>query len=94
MTLEEYRKEIDHLDQQLVQLLVKRIECSQKIGVYKKEHNLIIFDPIREEAIIKEKIRLFTEKGIDDPVFVGKLFLLLFEKSREIQQETNPEIEK
>jgi len=86
MTLEEYRKEIDDLDRQLVELLIKRMNCSQKIGLYKKEQHLVVFDPIREEAVIQEKIRLFAEKSLDDPAFVRKLFLVLFEKSREMQK--------
>ena len=86
MTLEKYRKEIDDIDRQLVELLIKRMDCSRNIGIYKKEHHLVVFDPAREEAIIKEKIKLFQEKGVDDPDFVRKLFLILFEKSREVQQ--------
>lgn len=86
MMLDKYRKEIDDIDRQLVALLIKRMECSRSIGICKKEQHLVFFDPVREEAIVQEKIRLFAEKGIDDPQFVRKLFLVLFEKSREIQK--------
>ena len=86
MPLDKYREEIDDIDRQLVELLIKRIDCSQKIGLYKKEHHLAVFDLSREEAIVQEKIRLFAEKGLDDPSFVRKLYVVIFDKSREMQK--------
>lgn len=83
---EELRQQIDRIDQQLVQLLMERMSCSRKIGIYKKKNRRVIYDPLREEEIIQEKIKLFQEKRFNDPLFVRKLFLLLFEKSREMQE--------
>ncbi len=84
--LTELRQQIDAIDKQVVQLLIERMTCSQKIGDYKKKNNLPISDPLREEEIIQEKIKLFAERDLADPLFVRKLFLLLFEKSREMQE--------
>ena len=38
--LEEYRKEIDKLDQELIEVLSKRFEVVEKVWEYKKEHDI------------------------------------------------------
>ncbi len=41
--LEDYRKELDALDRELVALFEKRMQLSQSIGNYKRAHDLPIF---------------------------------------------------
>ena len=52
-TLTELRKEIDTIDDQLRELLIKRMDICLDIAVYKKRHNLCIKDERREEDILK-----------------------------------------
>jgi chorismate mutase/prephenate dehydratase len=52
-----WRTQIDALDQQLLHLLQKRVECALGVGEIKKRHNLPFHDPAREQAIY-EKLRL------------------------------------
>jgi len=84
--IEKIRRMIDNIDEQLVELIIKRMNCSREIGEYKKTKHLPIYDLQREEEIIRAKIELFIEHGFNDPIFVQKLFFLFFEKSREMQQ--------
>ena len=52
-TLTELRKEIDVVDSQLKELLIRRTDICLDIAAYKKCHNLCIKDERREENILK-----------------------------------------
>lgn len=86
MSLPEFRKKIDALDERLLQLLAQRLEICQKISEYKHKNNLSIQDQNREQEIIKSRIKEFKELGFDDREFVTELFELVMKKSREVQQ--------
>ena len=49
--LEQYRTEIEQVDDELIKLLIKRMELSKKIGEYKKSNGLSVYDPRREEEL-------------------------------------------
>ena len=74
------RKEIDEIDDSLVQLLSRRMEISRRIGGYKKENNITILQTTRYNEIL-EKI---TQKGhmadIDEN-FLKKIFDTVHEES-------------
>ena len=56
MNLNELRNQIKSIDQDMLELFLKRMEISQSIGLYKKEHHLPILDERREkELILKQK---------------------------------------
>ena len=48
MNLEQSRKAIDEIDQQLVKLFTERMACAAEIAAYKKENNLPVLDAGRE----------------------------------------------
>jgi chorismate mutase len=43
--LENYRKNIDELDKNLIEILAKRFEIVKKVGEYKKENNINSLQP-------------------------------------------------
>ncbi len=86
MSLVEFRKKIDALDEQLLLLLAQRLEICQKLADYKHENNLSIQDRDREQEVIKDRIKMFKELGFEDQKFVQGLFELIIKKSREVQQ--------
>lgn len=53
MSLPELRKEIDRLDEQLVQLLNRRAEIAQQVGHAKSTTRAHYFTPEREQAVFK-----------------------------------------
>lgn len=54
MTLEEIRREIDSVDDQIRELIMKRLDCSEKIARSKIESgDLHIFRPEREESMLR-----------------------------------------
>ena len=46
--LEQYRQEIDELDEQLVRLFLRRMEVTGKVGEYKLAHGMQVLDRERE----------------------------------------------
>ena len=47
MSLKPIRDEIDQIDQQLIELFTRRMECSRKVAQYKLENGMQIFNPER-----------------------------------------------
>ncbi len=49
------RKQIDELDNQLIELLAKRMRVCREIGQYKKEHNMTILQTSRYNEILDKR---------------------------------------
>lgn len=82
MDLNDYRKEIDSIDEQLLSLFVKRMETAGEIAAYKKEKGLRVLDVRRE----KEKLREIAEKTPAElREYALSLYSLIFELSRSRQ---------
>ena len=86
MELHELRKEIDQIDEQFVQLFLKRMDVAARIADYKKEHGLPIFVPEREQEKLADVERIAGPAMAD---YVRKLYSSLFELSRNYQVATN-----
>lgn len=54
--LTELRKQIDELDEQLLELLSKRMRISREIGQYKKEHNMPVLQTVRYDEILNKRV--------------------------------------
>ena len=82
MDLNDYRKEIDSIDDRLIALFAQRMETAEKIAEYKKANGLRVLDARRE----KEKMREILDKTPDDlREYVSSLYSLIFELSRSRQ---------
>ncbi len=86
MDLKECRNEIDAIDQNLVELFVKRMNLSSQIATYKKENHLPIFAPAREREILQE---VANQAGPDMANYTRVLYSMLFELSRSYQSKCN-----
>ena len=53
LNLEEIRKEISEINDEMLALFVKRMELSAKVAMYKKANGLPTLDRKREEAILQ-----------------------------------------
>jgi chorismate mutase len=51
MDISDWRKKIDELDEQIVQLINKRAEAAKAIGELKKVSSLPVYEPNREQAV-------------------------------------------
>ena len=52
MEIEDWRKQIDELDEQIVTLICKRAEAAKAIGLAKRDKGLPVYEPQREEAVL------------------------------------------
>ncbi len=53
--LTELRRQIDQIDEQLLEILSKRMRISREIGIYKKEHNMPILQSPRYNEILEKR---------------------------------------
>jgi len=82
MDLQDYRKQIDEIDDQLVKLFQQRMEVSEGIAAYKKERGLPILDAGREH----EKINSVCAKVPPEMRnYTSVLYSSIFELSRSHQ---------
>ena len=71
--LEELRSEIDHTDAELLEILSKRMQIIEKIGRYKKLHNITAFQIKRWNEVRERFIRKGTLKGMDKEFLINLL---------------------
>ena len=76
----ELRKQIDELDEQLLELLSKRMEITNEIGIYKKQHNMPVLQTGRYNEIISRLVSRCAGTGLD-PDFIKKIFETIHSQS-------------
>ena len=84
--IHELRKQIDELDNQLMELLAKRMRVCREIGQYKKEHNMTVLQTVRYNEIQNKRGAQGVLCGMD-PDFVRKIFEEVHEESVRQQME-------
>ncbi|MDO9152410.1 MAG: bifunctional 3-deoxy-7-phosphoheptulonate synthase/chorismate mutase type II [Paludibacter sp.] len=80
------RRQIDDLDNNLLELLAKRMRVSEEIGQYKKEHNMPILQAQRYDEILKDRISQAEQMGMDGE-FMKTVLVAIHEESVRHQQE-------
>ena len=89
MDLSEIRRQIDDIDQQLVNLFCARMQLSAQVADFKKANNLPIFVPARERAILQS---VAQQAGPEMANYTRVLYSMLFELSRSYQAKRNNEL--
>ena len=64
MTLELLRFEIDEIDDQIVDLLISRFRCLDRVAAIKMREGLAGHDPMRERAIMERVFRKISQAGL------------------------------
>lgn len=80
------RKQIDELDNQLMELLSKRMRVCREIGQYKKEHNMTVLQTTRYNEILDKRGAQGSLCGMDAD-FVKRVFEEIHEESVRQQME-------
>ena len=88
MDIKVLRNQIDQVDDELVQLFVKRMGLSAQVADYKKAHNMPIYVPAREREILQD---VAQKAGPDMANYTRVLYSMLFELSRSYQSKRNTE---
>jgi chorismate mutase len=84
--IEGWRKEIDRIDEKLVELLNERSKCAIEIGRLKRALGLPVYSPSRESDVIKHVTRL--NGGPLEPEAIRRLFERIIDESRSIERVT------
>ena len=80
------RKQIDELDNQLMELMSKRMRVCREIGQYKKDHNMTVLQSARYSEILDKRGAQGALCGMS-PEFVAKVFEGIHEESVRQQME-------
>lgn len=78
--LEELREQIDHLDQELYEILSERMHLVDQIGYYKRDHNVTVFQKVRWKEISESRALWARRLGLDAE-FMDELFKMIHQAS-------------
>ena len=84
MSISDWRKRIDEIDQKLVDLFNERSQCVIEIGRLKKDQHLRVYDPDREREII-QRVRQKNQGPLDDEG-LQRLFERVIDECRRIEK--------
>lgn len=87
--LEEYRNQIDRIDQELVALWAERTRVTDRVGEYKREHGMNVLDAAREERVLEAKKALVGDADLERDVVT--LYETILAISRRRQRRLVPE---
>lgn len=74
------RRQIDELDDQLLELMAKRMRVSCEIGTFKKEHNMTIVQTDRYDEILNKRVSQAEGMGMN-PEFMRIVLEAIHEES-------------
>ena len=90
MQIEDWREEIDAIDQELLRLLNQRARVAQKIGALKRTAGLPICDPERERHVLTNVQNV--NNGPLDESAIAKLFRRIIRESRRVEKSRQQEV--
>ena len=91
MDLNELRHEINQIDDEILNLFLRRMAVAGQVADYKREHDLPILQPAREREILK---KVADKAGADMSGYARVLFSMLMELSKSNQcRRNNKELE-
>ncbi len=82
--LETLRGEIDKMDQELLQILARRMEIVGEIGKFKNDHNITILQIKRWRKMLSQRIIQGAARGLDED-FLKKLLEMVHQESIRLQ---------
>jgi len=85
-SLASLRKQIDEMDDQVMDLLTKRMRVSREIATYKKEHNMAVVQSRRYSEILEKRAAQGGLCGMDAD-FVTRVYEAIHEESVRQQME-------
>ena len=85
-TLEELRKEIDVIDEELLQVLAKRMHIVREIGKLKKEHNITPLDEDRWQEVLHQIIETAKKHNLPE-TSIKKIYELIHDTALSIEKE-------
>ena len=87
-SLVQLRRQIDQLDNELLEVLAKRMNISREIGTYKRDHNMPVVQPNRYGDVMSTRILAAKSMGIGEE-FMRSILSAIHEESVRLQVEIN-----
>lgn len=84
MDIDAIRREIDRLDDELLQIFNARAALALQIGEIKKERGLPVYDPTREKKIF-ERIQAANSGPLENEAII-RLFERVIDESRRLER--------
>jgi len=88
MDIEDWRRRIDGIDDQIVALLNERARCALTIGRIKREADVAVHDPEREQRVL-EHVAAVTNDGPLSGEAVQRVFASIIDESCRLEREQN-----
>lgn len=85
MTLSDWRRKIDEIDRQLVELLNQRSKCALEIGKLKQAENLPLYQPEREREVLQNAER--ANPGPLTDAAIRRLFERIIDEARSAERQ-------
>ena len=85
MNLSDWRRRIDEIDKQLVELLNARSQCALEIGKLKQAQNLPLYQPEREREVLENAER--ANPGPLSDAAIRRLFERIIDEARSAERE-------
>jgi chorismate mutase len=82
--LDDWRKRIDEIDQQLVKLLNERSGCAVEIGHLKRQRHMAAWQPEREAEILRNIVK--SNHGPLDDAAIRRLFERIIDEARALER--------
>ena len=82
--IEDWRRRIDEIDRQLVELLNERSQCAMEIGYIKQQANLPLYQPDREKEVLANAAR--QNRGPLPDTAIMRLFERILDEARSVER--------
>jgi len=82
--LDDWRRRIDGIDEQLMRLLNSRSACAVEVGRVKRALGLPIYSPERESAVLERVMR--ENPGPLEPTAVKRVFERIIDEARRLER--------
>lgn len=86
LEIEALRKEVDSIDEKIVDMLAQRMRCTGKIGILKNDSSASTYQPSRWEEILRSRGELAAEKGLNEN-FIRRLYQIIHEETIQNQED-------
>lgn len=83
--LDRLRKEIDMLDDEIMNILASRMKIAQEIGAYKKENNMTILQSERWKEVLQKFVERGKQNGLSEE-FITRIIKSIHDESIEQQE--------
>jgi chorismate mutase len=83
--LQKLRKDIDKIDDNIVNLLSKRMSVVEKVGKLKKEHNMEALDTKRWDEVLATKLEKAKSLGVSEGL-IKKIYNVIHDHALKLEK--------